>query len=412
MVLDELYDVALQFRKTKLWRKLFDSQIFAVKHSDGTTGYCCVMGMMDEHLALAVYPGDEGLYSYRLMGADRSELNDFEMQEMALSQNCIMVSFENKSELRQPEVEELKKYCVNHGITLHGKKACPQFQRFRPHYFPWYVRDEIDQVHLKEALEAAIEISGKLEDGTAQGIKFTEGAPYDREIPLLEKKGGAFAWSKMALPEPKKIAYPVPEAKDDIALAKLAKSKKRGVEWACDVLMHVEPMTDEEGDGDYVEEPKNAPFYPYLMLIVNNTSGMVLNVQMSIDPHDYSEFFVKTILDVALKNGKPSKILVRNERTHALFERLSAQIGSELVMKKHIPSLDDVEERLFEEYVYGGEDQEDEMAQLMEMLQDPEALHTLPDEFLSQLEMISGMGAFPDDLIENVRRECKRRGME
>ncbi len=57
MIPGPLYEAGFKFRKTKLWQQLYDTQLFAVEHADGTTGYCCVMGKMGGHLALAVSPG-------------------------------------------------------------------------------------------------------------------------------------------------------------------------------------------------------------------------------------------------------------------------------------------------------------------------------------------------------------------
>ncbi|MDD3409201.1 MAG: hypothetical protein PHY12_00165, partial [Eubacteriales bacterium] len=122
-----LYDLALEFRKTKLWKKLYDSQLFAVRHSDGTVGYCCVMGMMEEHIALAVYPGDEGLASYRALNAATMDADRFEQMERMLSQNCVTVSFENKSVLSPRECAEAERYLASRGLKLRGSKAFPQF---------------------------------------------------------------------------------------------------------------------------------------------------------------------------------------------------------------------------------------------------------------------------------------------
>jgi len=65
----ELYDLASKFRKTQLWKRLHDDELFAVSLPNGVIGNVCVMGALGEHLDLAVYPGASGLDSYRKTSA-------------------------------------------------------------------------------------------------------------------------------------------------------------------------------------------------------------------------------------------------------------------------------------------------------------------------------------------------------
>jgi hypothetical protein len=411
MPTDRLYDIAFQFKKAKLWDELYDSQLFSVKYSDGTVGYCCVMGKMREHLALAVYPGDEGLGSYRSLGRDRSQMNVFEYQEMALAQDCLMCSFENKDELRPRELMEARQYCKAHQITPSGKNAYPQFQRFRPHYFPWYIDDETDRTHLLEALEACLEVSKMLKAASPESLGFTEGPPFDRSIPLLEKQSGLFRWTTLPLPAPLPVVYPSVEPLNEIQLASVLKSKKRGVEWACDVLMHMHPMSNEAGEADFIEEPKSAPFYPYLLLIVDNQSGMVLGLHLAGNPDEYLTEFIQAILETARTAGKPTRILVLNERTRALFTNLAKQFSAELKLRKKIPLLEEAEEGLWEQFNDDGDSSEDEMDQFMEILNDADKLAAMPDEVLVQIAKIAHTGVLPDEIAANLNRECKRRGL-
>jgi len=130
MIPESLYDIAFQFKKAKLWNKLYDSQLFAVAHSDGMIGYCCAMGMMGEHLALAVYPGAAGMDSYRMMGKDRDDMSELETMETALSQNCVMLSFENKEELRPRELAEVRAYCAARGLHCADGRPFRSFSAF------------------------------------------------------------------------------------------------------------------------------------------------------------------------------------------------------------------------------------------------------------------------------------------
>ena len=57
MFSDKLFELAFIYKKTKLWKMLWDSEIFAVSLPNGEIGYCCVMGAIGEHGALALRTG-------------------------------------------------------------------------------------------------------------------------------------------------------------------------------------------------------------------------------------------------------------------------------------------------------------------------------------------------------------------
>lgn len=410
MIPDILYDLALQFRKTKLWLRLYDSQLFAVRHSDGSIGYICIMGMMGEHLALAEYPGDAGMDAYRKMGVERDGMDIFDEHEAMMLQDCLMVSFQNKSDLRDREVAEVNAYTASHSATLRGKKAFPQFERFSPHHFPWRLDDETDQKHLQESLEAALEVSDRLILTPPEELGFTEGAPVERSIPLLEKTNGAFVWGSIGLGTAREEGFVSPEITDDISLAKLAKCKKRSGEWACDIFMHLEAMSDESENGEDVVDPISAPYFPYVLLITETESGMVLGAQIAKELED-TDVFVGSLVNLTLKLGKPTRILVSNKRTQAFLKHLAPVLGAELVKRKSIPALEEAKDGFTEKFGGQGEGGADDMADMMSVLSNPDSYGDMPDEVLMMLIQTADSGALPDNITTLVRRECKKRGM-
>ena len=75
MASDKLYKLAFEFKKLKLWKVLNETQIFGVKTDSGEILYCVILGELGEHFALLVYPGVEGLDSYRKL-FESDELTD------------------------------------------------------------------------------------------------------------------------------------------------------------------------------------------------------------------------------------------------------------------------------------------------------------------------------------------------
>ena len=48
---DSMLDAAFRFRETEAWKTLDDSNVFAVRLSDGQTVYCSIMGNGGEPFA-------------------------------------------------------------------------------------------------------------------------------------------------------------------------------------------------------------------------------------------------------------------------------------------------------------------------------------------------------------------------
>ena len=74
---DSMLDAAFRFRETEAWKTLDDSNIFAVRLSNGKDAYCSVMGNGGKHYSLGIYIGEEGFSSYlRILNSDGSMINN------------------------------------------------------------------------------------------------------------------------------------------------------------------------------------------------------------------------------------------------------------------------------------------------------------------------------------------------
>ena len=121
---DQLYQLAFAFRKTKLWKALYESELFAVALPDGEIGYCSVMGFGGEHLALALYVGNKGLDSFRLL-QKAGEMHPLKAYESMLSQDCLQCSFEGKDTLSPQELSAVRDYTSRNRISIRGANAFP-----------------------------------------------------------------------------------------------------------------------------------------------------------------------------------------------------------------------------------------------------------------------------------------------
>ena len=410
MVPDTLYDLAFTFRKTKLWLKLNDAQLFAVRHSDGTTGYCCVMGMLGEHIAMAVYPDDAGLYAYQRM-LDPSIMQDsFEYNECMVSQNCVMVSFQNKSELSKRELEEVNAYIRSHSVNPRGKKAFPQFERHRPRRCISLLSDETDQLHLKEALEAAIYVSEQLTLRVPEALGFTEGLPFNRQIPLIERKDGACVLSAMDLGKRRTAHYSSPRITDELSLAKLKKCKATDKIWVCDIFVHMTPVYDENPEQHDAGKPDEAPYFPYLLVFADNDSHFIFNFQF-LKELDASNALFNQLIDIVQQYGKPAQIWVANARAKTFFQNIAPQLGAKLILKKHLPVLEEIKEQMLVEFSDQDETNEQTEALMLDYLMDPSVYDSMPEDILMILKRETKNCGLPQEIVTLVDRECRKRGL-
>lgn len=410
MPTEELYDIAMRYKKTKLWKQLFDTELFAVRLSCGETGYCCVMGELGEHIALAVYVGRAGLDSYRNLGEAAKKTSEMKQFEQMVSQDCVQCSFENKVELSPGEAQEARRYAKAHGITYHGRNSFPKFTRYRPSCYPWKLKEKADQQNLYEALSAAIQVSQKLQTEEKEALGFQKGALYNRTIPLLEKDGPDYKWSAVALPAKEKKIYPSPVIRDELLLARLKRKKQQGFVWACELVMLPDAVSDEDG-AEEGEEPQKAPVFPYLMLIVNCRTGLVIPSQPVERYAGHAEKFITALADSMLVSGVPSEIQVRDRRTEALLRRFAGQTGIRVQVNKNLSLLDRAEEDLLNCFS-ADEDPgqaEDDYQQFLDMLMqmDSETFHMLPQNIKNRLLQMEQRGDLPEPVSEHIRKLLK-----
>ncbi len=359
MTKDTLYALAFRFKKTELWNKLLEQQLFAVKFSDGTIGYCSVMGSQGIHLSLGIYPGTEGLASFRKISNKMQPKLTLRDYELLLSQKCLQCSFEGKEELSPQEAKEVRAYAKAHGIPLKGSNAYPQFSWFEPSKVPWHVDLPVHFIYLREALLATLDIAAKLQADTAHALGFTENIDSG-PIPLLSVGDDGVVWSTTELPEDKNPEYPSPRIEDEILTAKVRALPRSAQSLLCDVAMLPRPERDveaEKASGYRKKEPMVAPFYPYMLLAVDQASGAILTAHVIKDYGAESDQLVRNLMERFVEIGSlPGTILLKDERTEALLKPMARLLGVKLQRKKRIKELEEAEDDLFD-YLLGQDEE-------------------------------------------------------
>lgn len=396
MISDKLYQLAFEYKKTKLWKVLWDTDIFAIKLSDGQIGYISVMGAAGDYLALGVYIGSEGLSSFvRVATTDPLTMPPLKYHEHLMQQDCLQCIFENKDQLSKEEHEEAKKYAREHGIRLAGRRAYPQFKKYIPNCLPWPLQTEREQEILCDALSAAIELSRSLSEYPPETLGFDRSAKALQEIPLLEYENGGYVWGKTVLPPERPVEIPAPTAGNDVGIARIKKCKKNGI-WECELVRFPQPVQN---------TPEEIPSFPLILLAVESSTGYTLHVppvqNYEEDPEHLMNLFIGALMDAEIC---PIKIKTRDERTYAFARPLCSRLKIGLSMDQNLPALDDAEEDFMMHFSMGEEEQMENLKEILDSLLslDKDQLRTLPDELIRSLKMLAEQRDLPKHLEEKL----------
>lgn len=403
MISEKLYELAFEYKKAKLWKALWDAELFAIKLSGGRIGYVSVAGARGDYCALALYIGEEGIGNFRnIMEADSFSITSMEFQERLLMQKSLQCAFEGRDSFSSQEQEEAKQYARTHGIRISGKNAYPQFLKYEPFRCPWHIQDKQDQEDLCAALEAALEVARLLESKQPLELGIEPISDETEEVPMLVWEDGKFEWGSASLPQGKEMEWPEPEVTNDIAIANLKKIKKAGT-WECELIRSPEPVQDDE-------DKNGAPIFPLVMLAVDSVTEYILPVSPVIHyeerPQELLNLFMEGLLMVKVC---PKELKVRDLRTYGFVKSFCSRMKIKVSIEEGLPALDQAENAFFQRFGGGSSRAMDEAMEILNAILElePKNLKDLPEELVGQLKLMVSQGLLPDDMAEKINRIFK-----
>ncbi len=315
-----LYSAAMEFKKAAPWDWMHDSDLFGVQDPvSGETGYCCVMGAAGEHYALGVYLGAEGLAGIlRILSGEFYPGHD----ETLFVQKCLIASFEDRKYLQNEDLRQIKAL----GLRFKGANAWPLFRNYTPGFVPWYLTGE-EARFLTLALQQAIEVSMRFEKDPEMLVQPSSGKILIR-MPV--KQGESILW-KDEWHDPL-----VPEGEDFPPVDKtlLNRLKKAGLPksgiWEVDFFYVPAP----------VWEKGKRPYYPYMSLMVDHNSGLILNFQLEERKELTSKFLEKFVSFFERLKIAPQVFLVKRDEVYGFLEPLAAGMGIRIEMAESLPALE------------------------------------------------------------------------
>ncbi len=403
MTREKLYDAAFRYKKAGLWKKLWDTEMFAIRLKNGEIGYVTIMGKNKEYCALGLYIGEKGFRSYRAIASLEYTDSAFRNHEIMLQQRCLQTAFLGKEDLMAEEVEEVRAYAKKNDIRIAGKNAYPQFVRYEPNYHPWKVKTQEDMNALYEAMEAAVLLADKLQTTAPETIGIVAIDRDTEEIPLFEVKGDKLVREgHVSIPNDTDEGYEYVKAENEIVLASLKKLPRKGI-WEAELVRMLEPVQN---------DPEETPYYPLLLLIVESKSCYMLPVPMVNHADEKPQEMLQAFANAwKMQKVYPKEIRCRDERTYALLKDLCEKTGVKIgIYKREMAALDDAENALLEQMVEVDEDElVDRMADAIDAIlaMSSAELRLLPEPLVEQLKMLISHDVFPKDIAVELAKKLK-----
>jgi len=395
---EKMYELAFQYKSTKLWQQLYDDELFAVQLGDGEIGYCSIMGELGDHIALGLYVGESGYQSYRFLLDQPRQVDDILMGALLTSQDCLQCSFENKDMLSDEELEEVRAYAAAHDKPLRGKNAFPQFTKYRPGRYPWHFDSPVDEQRICAALSAAIALKKMLRGHQKYELGLASVHEGASKIPLLVQQESRWVIKFTALPDAR-MRYPVTEWRDEMTTARIKRLKRRG-KLQCGVMRLPSPVQDEEKQDE-------APYFPLVLVCLNLASGVLLKPILSKtgDGQNMAAGFAEMILSAKVA---PERVELRDEQTKAILSDFCGKAGIQAAITDNLGELDDAMLQMMHR-MGPDTDTEDEVEQIGDLcetlmqMRDGE-LKQLPEEMVAMLLDLAEDGVVPEMLAKRIKR--------
>lgn len=321
-----LYTAADQLKALAPWQWMYDSDVFGVRNPEGgEVGYCCVMGNLGEHFALAVYLGDEGLRGYL---AIRSGVFEDDPSQLMFVQHCLQASFEDRDLLDTSDRAQIKAL----GRKYRGRSAWPFFRIYEPGYFPWMLSAP-EARFLTLAIEQTCELARRVADHPE-----LIAPPAPDNVLVRELADGAWReiWHRPNLaPPPALIAPPV----DAQRLQRIGQLKlRRTGAWESGRFIMPQPVQ---------ETPDERPYYPVSTLFVDAATGMVLAPNLG-DPEGWRMAYQHQCLDLIEQSQLlPREIASTDPELRDLLAPICAALGIKLKAARQTPMLDEAIDSFF-----------------------------------------------------------------
>jgi len=326
-----LYQAAIAFKDLAPWLWMQETDVFGIQNPETKEfGFVSIMGLLGEHLALALYLGAKGLQAFWELEEGTAEPS----LELSTLPNHLQASFEDRDELIKRDINVIKKL----GLKFRGHQVWPLFRSYRPGFLPWDLEAQ-EARFLTHALEQAVDVALRFKQDP-ELLTPGDGVTYLVRVPRKEK--GDLVWEDQIVTvppvEPDPILITVSVA--GLEAVKLLPRDHRVVE----MDLFVVPIR--------IQERGDRPYMPYTLLSVDRASGLVLASEFfeaeETPQQTWSLVPASVLQQIETMKAVPSRLLVGSPLLLHLVQTLADDLGLPVELTNHLPNLAQAREALLQ----------------------------------------------------------------
>ena len=335
----KLYEVALNFRNLHPWTHMSDDIRFGIQNPvDGMVGYCSIMGALGTHYALGVYRGSGALAKF----LDISAAHEFDPPsagEFIYSQDCIMLSFEDRKHLAPEDLAII----AGLGLSFRGSSKWPLFRSYVPGYMPApltlaeirFLTIAIDQTNnIVTRYHKNPGLLDPPEENEPDEILETDETLYFIRVFDMEGNGKNTWRDEWRPPEQQPTTKPTLVDLDPRLLTQVQRGfLRRGGAWEMGLSLDNDLVQDKEGARGY---------FPQKFIWVDHRTNLILNFAME-HPDNYERNVLHKLLQtIVAHNTIPSEIWVQDTVVHNLLGSLPPELKINVKKVRKLPAFEEV----------------------------------------------------------------------
>ena len=335
-----LYEVAEQIKELAPWQWMTEKDMFGVQDPEtGQIGFVSVMGMLGEHFAIGAYLGVDALHQFWELEdiADSPNPDDLRYRLILIPQ--MQASFEDREFVQKEELGIMRRL----GLSYHGHSVYPVFRNLQPGCPLWLLNSE--QIpFLKQILEQTLNVAPRYQQDDSLLYPDNVG---DDEMYLLRvptKLDGEVVWTDEIRPIPKPtIAHKIPIIIDTARYEALQNMPRVGNSVEIDLFMFHNRIVEPKG---------KQPYFPFILMIVECDSGVVLAHKLLSPLPSLDKMYGKIpqiVIDLLLDNKiLPYEILTQTHEVTVVLSTAFNKSETPIIQQNSLPMMNEAKTSMLE----------------------------------------------------------------